>query len=128
MPVCPECGTQYERGVVACPRCREVLEDEEIAASPSGDRLVTELTVVHRVQDVAAGSLLRGVLDNQGIRAVLRPTTIPAYGDVARDWSTTAWGEILVAAEDAEEARAILADYLEALKRGGEVRDEDVED
>ena len=45
-----------------------------------------------------------------------------------RDWSTTAWGEILVPAEEAEEARELIADYLGALERGGAVRDEDVED
>jgi hypothetical protein len=46
---------------------------------------------------------------------------------VRRDWSTTAWGEILVAHRDAAEARALIADYLGALERGGQVRDEDVE-
>lgn len=44
-----------------------------------------------------------------------------------RDWSTSAWGEILVAGRDFDEAREILDDYLEAIDRGGAVRDEDVE-
>jgi hypothetical protein len=46
---------------------------------------------------------------------------------VRRDWSTTAWGEILVPRAEAHEARALIADYLDALERGGTVRDEDVE-
>jgi hypothetical protein len=83
--------------------------------------------IVHRVPDAAAGALLCGVLEGQGLRAILRSATLPGYGSVRRDWTTTAWGEILVSPSDAEEARAIIADYLQALERGGEVRDEDVE-
>jgi hypothetical protein len=117
---CPECGTSYESGVVACPRCRVMLASEPPA--PPG---MPE--VVHRVPDAAAGALLCGVLEHSGIEAVLRSTTLPGYGTVRRDWSTTAWGEILVPREDAAEAKAIIADYLLALERGGQVRDEDVE-
>jgi hypothetical protein len=83
--------------------------------------------IVHRVPDAASGALLCGVLEGEGIRTVLRPATIPGYGTVRRDWATTHWGEILVAGGEAEEARAIIADYLAALERGGAVRDEDVE-
>jgi hypothetical protein len=83
--------------------------------------------VVHRVPDAAAGALLCGVLEHHGVRSILRSTTLPGYGSVPRDWSTTAWGEILVSGADATEARALIADYLQALERGGQVRDEDVE-
>jgi hypothetical protein len=118
---CPECGAPYGPEIVACPRCRVVLADEP--APPAGVPVV-----VHRVPDAAAGALLSGVLEHHGIAAVLRSTTLPGYGVVRRDWSTTAWGEILVPGAEAEEARAVLADYLAALERGGQVRDEDVED
>ena len=121
MAFCPECGTEYEPAVVACPRCRAIL----VADPPGTDGHALE--VVHRVPDAAAGALLCGVLEHQEIPAVLRSTTLPGYGSVRRDWSTTAWGEILVRREDASEARALIADYLAALERGGEVRDEDVE-
>jgi hypothetical protein len=58
---------------------------------------------------------------------VLRSATLPGYGGVRRDWGTSAWGEILVPGRSAPEARALIADYLAALERGGMVRDEDVE-
>jgi uncharacterized protein YbaR (Trm112 family) len=125
--ICPECKTVYPPQVVACPRCREVLEEVSDTPEPEGDKLVTELRVVFRVPDLAAGYMFRGVLEHQGIHAVLRSNALPGYGEVRRDWATTSWGEILVADEDAEEARAILADYMVALQRGGEVTDEDVE-
>ncbi len=121
MGFCPECGAAYAPAVAACPRCRVVLVSEP------QDPGSLEPVVAHRVPDATAGALLCGVLEHHGIRTVLRSATLPGYGTVRRDWSTTAWGEILVARRDATEARAIIADYLGALERGGEVRDEDVE-
>ena len=120
MGYCPECGASYEPAVVACPRCRVVLSAEP--PSPPG-----QPEVVHKVPDAAAGALLCGVLEHNGIHALLRSATLPGYGSVRRDWTTSAWGEILVSREDAAEARAVIADYLLALERGGKVRDEDVE-
>jgi len=107
--------------VVACPRCRAVLGPEPPARDGPPE-------VIHRVPDAAAGALLEGMLHHHGIRAVLRSTALPGYGLVRRDWSTSAWGEILVSREDATEARALIADYLLALERGGQVTDEDVEE
>jgi hypothetical protein len=121
MRFCPECGRSYEPAIVACPDCRVVLGDEppdDASGAPE---------VVHRVPDAASGALLCGVLESEGIRTVLRPATLPGYGTVRRDWSTTHWGEILVARAEAGDACAIIADYLAALERGGSVRDEDVE-
>jgi hypothetical protein len=106
----------------SCPVCRVVLSTEP-PVTPGSDTPV----VVHRVPDAAAGALLCGVLEQEGIRTVLRTATLPGYGSVMRDWTTSEWGEILVAVTDASEARAVLADYLAALERGGVVRDEDVE-
>ena len=121
MKYCPECGTGYDDAIVACPKCRVVLVDE----APVGPHAPPE--IVHRVPDAAAGALLVGMLEHHGVHAMLRSATLPGYGNVRRDWSTTAWGEILVPGSEAEEARALIGDYLAALERGGQVRDEDVE-
>lgn len=120
MRYCPECAAEYGEQVAACPRCRVVLE-----AEPPAEHGQPE--VVHRVPDAAAGALLCGMLEHHGLQSILKSATLPGYGTVRRDWTTTAWGEILVAHENAAEARALIADYLAALERGGEVRDEDVE-
>ena len=122
MKYCPDCGREYDDAIVACPSCRVMLGNEP--PHPAGG---AEPEIVHRVPDAASGALLCGVLESEDIETVLRPATLPGYGTVRRDWATTHWGEILVRAGDAEEARAIIADYLDALERGGEVRDEDVE-
>ena len=121
MKYCPDCGRDYDDAIVACPDCRSVLVDEP--PPPAGE---TSPTVVHRVPDAASGALLCGVLEGEGIRTVLRPATLPGYGTVRRDWATTHWGEILVTRHDASEARAVIADYLAALERGGPVTDDDV--
>jgi hypothetical protein len=119
---CPECGASYEDAVAACPRCRVVLTNEPPA--PEED-FAPE--VVHLVPDAAAAALLCGMLEHHGISAVLRSGTLPGYGTVRRDWTTTAWGEILVPHREVDEARALITDYLAALELGGVVRDEDVE-
>jgi hypothetical protein len=120
---CPECGHSYEDAYAACPHCRVVLVNEP-PPPPGGG----EPVVIHRVPDAAAGALLCGILEFNGVRAVLRGTSVPGYGVVARDWSTSHWGEILVPRDEAAEARAIIADYVAELERGGAVRDEDVEE
>jgi hypothetical protein len=86
----------------------------------------TAPVVVHRVPDPAAGALLAGVLEHHGLHAFLRSTTVPGYGEMRRDWATSAWGELLVTPAEADEAREVIAEYLAALERGGSVRDEDV--
>ncbi len=121
MKYCPECGTAYDDAIAACPRCRVVLVTEpppQPSATPQ---------IVHKVPDAAAGALLCGMLEHHGVHAVLRSATLPGYGTVRRDWGTSAWGEILVPGAEADEARALIADYLAELERGGHVRDEDVE-
>jgi hypothetical protein len=117
---CPECGTRYDAGIVACPSCRAVLVAEPPAAGGAP-------VVIHKVPDAAAGALLAGLLEHHGLRVHLRSATLPGYGNVRRDWGTTAWGELLVAPEDADEAREVISEYLSALERGGQVRDADVE-
>jgi len=121
MKYCPECGEAYEDAIAACPDCRAVLVTEAPSRDPESP------VVVHKVPDAAAGALLCGVLESQGIHAVLRSATLPGYGGVRRDWGTSAWGEILVPGAAEAEARALITDYLAALERGGVVRDEDVE-
>ena len=122
MKYCPECGASYEDAIAACPLCRVVLTVD------APEHALKTPQVVHRVPDAAAGALLCGMLVHHGVRAVLRSATLPGYGTVRRDWSTSAWGEILVPGAEAEDARALIADYLAALESGGVVLDEDVED
>src|SRR4029077_13328266 len=99
----PVGGASCGPRVVACRVCRVVLVAEEpVEVGPP--------EVVHRVPDAASGALLAGMLEHHGIRSFLRSATLPGYGSVRRDWSTTAWGEILVSAVDATEARSLIAD------------------
>ena len=117
---CPECGKHWDAPTVACPECRDVLVDAPpVESGPP--------VVVHRVPDATAGALLAGLLENHDIPVRLRNATLPGYGDVRRDWGTSAWGELMVQPEHAEEARQLIAEYLAALERGGRVNDADVE-
>jgi hypothetical protein len=118
---CPDCGTQYGEGTVACPECRVLLSDQP--PRPPGQPVV-----IYRVPDAAAGALLTGLLEHHGLHVYLRSATLPGYGDVRRDWGTSAWGELLVPPGEADEAREVIFEYLAALERGGQVTDRDVEE
>lgn len=105
MPFCPECHASYEEGVVLCKNCRATLVEE----IPPGDDLFASL---RDVPDAVTGAMWLGALESQGIHAVVRSNALPAYGDVLRDWSTKAWGALLVPRDEYDEAKAVLEDFL----------------
>jgi hypothetical protein len=57
-------------------------------------------------------AMWKGALESQGLHPVVRSHAIPAYGEVLRDWTTLAWGTLLVPADELGEARLVLEDFL----------------
>ena len=108
MPFCPECHASYEEGVVLCRNCRAALVDE-LPPGESDDPFAK----VSDVPDAVTGAMWQGALESQGIHAVVRSNALPAYGEVLRDWSTKAWGSLLVPRHEYDEAVAVLADFLD---------------
>ena len=129
MAVCPECHQTYPEGVVACRACRVPLVDE-IGAADGGDdagREWVELVPLCPVPNAVTGAMWRGALESQGVPAVVRSNALPAHGDVLHDWRTDAWGTLLVPADDLEEARLVLEDFLATARDQGPALDEDTE-
>ena len=108
MPFCPECRKSYEDGVVLCRDCRAPLV-AELPREGQEDDLFVDL---RDVPDAVTGAMWQGALESQGVHAVIRSHALPAYGDVLRDWSTKAWGSLLVPREEFAEARAVMEDFL----------------
>ena len=130
MPICPECDTPYETGVVVCRRCRVPLvdsADEPALLRPEGDEGEwVSLAAVREVPNAVTAAMWKGALESQGLHPVVRSHAIPAYGGVLRDWTTLAWGMLLVPDDELEEARLVLEDFLAtAATRGAENDDED---
>ena len=121
MPFCPECHASYEEGVVLCRNCRATLVEN----LPESDE---PFAVVRDVPDAVTGAMWQGALESQGLHAVVRSNALPAYGDVLRDWSTKAWGALLVPREEYDEAKSVLEDFLATAATKAPEPEEDVTD
>jgi hypothetical protein len=133
MPICPECRTPYEPGVVVCRSCRVPLVDSAdepaLLRSPREDDEFVSLAAVRTVPNAVTAAMWKGALESQGLHPVVRSHAIPAYGEVLRDWTTRAWGMLLVPDDELEEARLVLEDFLAtAATRGAEHDDDEGED
>jgi hypothetical protein len=132
MPICPECRTPYEPGVVACRNCRVPLVDAADDPTPAGageDSLEwISLAEVRPVPNAVTAAMWKGALESQGLHPVVRSHAIPAYGEVLRDWTTRAWGMLLVPEDELAEARLVLDDFLATAETRGPAGAEDGED
>ena len=72
-------------------------------------------------------AMWKGALESQGLHPVVRSHAIPAYGEVLRDWTTRAWGTLLVPGDELAEARLVLEDFLATAAASAPVEDEETE-
>ena len=112
MHLCPECRTAYEPAVVLCRSCRIPLVDPAEVPPTDGEREWVELVAIRSVPDAVTGAMWNGALQSQGLHSFVRSHAIPAYGEVLRDWTTRAWGTLVVPADEAVEATLVLDDFL----------------
>jgi hypothetical protein len=87
-----------------------------------------ELVAVRTVPNAVTAAMWKGALESQGLHPVVRSHAIPAYGEVLRDWTTRAWGTLLVPDDELDEARLVLEDFLATAETRAPGDDEDEED
>src|SRR6266851_3683885 len=107
MPVCPECRRTWPAGVVLCRDCRATLVEPgegAAAGTANSDDEWVSLVPLRDVPDPVIAALWQGALESQGLHPVVRSRALPGYGQVLQDWNTRAWGELLVPADELEEA------------------------
>ena len=81
MPICPECRTPFEPGVVACRSCRVPLVDPADPSAEAGGEPSLEwitLTDVSPVPNAVTAAMWKGALESQGLHPVVRSHSIPA--------------------------------------------------
>jgi hypothetical protein len=112
MAFCPKCRAEYIEGVETCPDCQVKLVDK---LPPIEKFEYVELVELEKVPDEVSGVMMKGILVNNGINAILKSAKIPWYDGIASTWSTYYWGIILVPKDELEISRRILNEYLESL-------------
>jgi hypothetical protein len=120
MPFCPKCRAEYIKGVEECPDCK--LELVDVLPPKDRDEYV-EMVELEKVPDEVSGVMMKGILINNGIDAVLKASKIPWYDGIASTWSTYYWGILLVPEDELERSRIILDEYLNSIEED-EVGDE----
>ena len=109
MSFCPECGAEYTADVLICADCQVELTSER----PSEDTVeYIDWEVVQEIPNEFVGNLIAGVLEGEGIDAVVRPHEISALGGVRLE---SEWGEVLVHADQVQNGKSIIEDYLAGL-------------
>nr|BAL59678.1 hypothetical protein HGMM_OP4C314 [Candidatus Acetothermum autotrophicum] len=104
MPFCPQCRYEYQAGLRRCPDCDIELVDElspEAQLPPSGP-----LVTVYIAQDMLEANVVKTFLEEAQIEAFIGYDMGSAYpiGPV----------EVRVAETHAEEARELIAGFLQA--------------
>jgi hypothetical protein len=83
MPVCPNCGYEYVKGITYCPDCNESLVDEKLFQKPE-DWTEENWVVVFTSNQEYEVEMLKNNLDGAGITSAIlsqKDRNFPSPGD-----------------------------------------------
>ena len=109
MLFCPECSAEYTSDVSICADCQAELVPEH---PPEDTAEYIDWEVVQEIPNEFVGNLIKGVLEGEGINAVVRPHEIAALGGVRLE---SEWGAVLVHTDQVQNAKTVVQDYLAGL-------------
>jgi hypothetical protein len=115
MPWCPKCGAEYEPGFTVCSDCDAVLEAHPPQSVDLSD--YTDMVQVATLENEVEGSILSGILTEEGIHSFVRSWAIGGYDSIS-EAGTSSWGELLVMETDFDSAKFIITEYLNSLESG----------
>ena len=112
---CPQCKAEYRVGFTRCSDCGVALVNRLPAEPPRLVESPAELVVVRTYQNRFEADVAKTALDAAGIESMLRSDD---YGGRGPNLTLTQGIEILVRAEDARDADAILSIDLTGANNG----------
>jgi uncharacterized protein YbaR (Trm112 family) len=104
---CPECFEEVLEGDQSCPYCGAELEQDVESDIEDEKGLFSILTV----SDETEAFSIKDILENEGIPVLIRSHSSREMSDY--DYSTDAWGEVLVNRGDVENSLALINRYME---------------
>jgi hypothetical protein len=113
MPYCPLCRAEYQSGVTTCADCGVELNSEP-PPEPAGPAADEEMVPVFDAPDQMAAITVASMLEQEGIRAIVRSEQIAMF-DGAAMMLRPRWGRVLAMAQDEERARMAIDEYLRSL-------------
>ncbi len=106
MLFCPKCSAEYTSDVSICADCQIELVSER---PPEDTAEYVDWAAVQEIPNEFVGNLIKGVLEGEGIEAVVRPHEISALGGIRLE---SEWGALLVHADQVDDAKTVVQDYL----------------
>jgi hypothetical protein len=110
---CPLCRSEYEDDVAVCWNCRVHLVDK--LEPEEGERVWVHLMPVYQAPDEFSALAVQRVLLESEIGGQVRSAQIPGIEGIMKNIKGY-WGQVLVAPEDYDRARELVADYLRSLE------------
>jgi hypothetical protein len=108
MPYCPNCRTEYIKGIAVCSDCGAVLADRLPPPAPHPDD--SELVSVFQAPDQFMAITVKSLLTDNGIGADIRSRQMPMYDGMAM-MHNPVWGHVVVLDRDEERARLLIEAY-----------------
>jgi hypothetical protein len=112
MPFCPNCRTEYRPGFVKCSDCGQPLTDK-LPDNPADVTPEDYLVSAFDPPDPLIGQSLAALLEENGIRCILKSEQIPVYANVAM-MLRSRWGQLMVLEGDRARAENMINEYLSA--------------
>ncbi|HAD82292.1 MAG: hypothetical protein A2509_04790 [Candidatus Edwardsbacteria bacterium RIFOXYD12_FULL_50_11] len=110
-PFCPNCRTEYREGFKNCSDCGSDLMAALPPEADNREEVDSDLLAVYDAPDQMSALALSSLLNDNGIRNIIKSEQIPMYDGVAR-MLFPRWGRVMVMEHQYQKARELIDGYL----------------
>jgi hypothetical protein len=110
-PFCPNCRTEYREGFRSCSDCGSDLVAALPPEADNREEMNSNMMAVYDAPDQMSALALSSLLNDNGIRNIIKSEQIPMYDGVAM-MLFPRWGRVMVMEHQYQKARALIDGYL----------------